>query len=83
MRLPHHLRNRMAPFNVTPPFFAVLSGAFNFTRAADEKNAENLLVIHDVRIAAKDEENSQSHFGSITPAEGLRCWFSISGGCLH
>jgi phosphatidylserine/phosphatidylglycerophosphate/cardiolipin synthase-like enzyme len=40
----------------------VLTGSFNFTRAADEKNAENLLVIHDVRIAAKYEQNWQTHF---------------------
>src|SRR5437870_3674301 len=29
----------------------VITGSFNFTRAADEKNAENLLVIHDRAVA--------------------------------
>jgi len=39
----------------------VLTGSFNFTKAADQKNAENLLVIHDARIATKYEENWQTH----------------------
>jgi len=40
----------------------VLTGSFNFTKAADQKNAENLLVIHDDRVAAKYEGNWQVHF---------------------
>jgi phosphatidylserine/phosphatidylglycerophosphate/cardiolipin synthase-like enzyme len=40
----------------------VLSGSFNFTKAAEENNAENLLVIHDVKLAAQFEDNWQSHF---------------------
>lgn len=40
----------------------VLSGSFNFTRAAEENNAENVLVIHDVKLAAQFEENWQLHF---------------------
>jgi len=40
----------------------VITGSFNFTRAADQKNAENLLVIRDDRVAAKYEENWQAHF---------------------
>ena len=31
----------------------VLTGSFNFTKAAEEKNAENLLVIRDKAIAEK------------------------------
>ena len=40
----------------------VLTGSFNFTRAADENNAENLLVIRDTEIAGKYEQNWQLHF---------------------
>ena len=40
----------------------VLTGSFNFTKAADEKNAENLLIIRDPDIAAKYEQNWQIHF---------------------
>ena len=39
----------------------VLTGSFNFTKAADQKNAENLLVIRDDKIAAKYE----AHFGNV------------------
>jgi phosphatidylserine/phosphatidylglycerophosphate/cardiolipin synthase-like enzyme len=39
----------------------VLTGSFNFTKAADEKNAENLLVIPDPEIAARYEQNWQLH----------------------
>ena len=31
----------------------VLTGSFNFTKAAEESNAENLLVIHEAALAAK------------------------------
>jgi phosphatidylserine/phosphatidylglycerophosphate/cardiolipin synthase-like enzyme len=40
----------------------VLTGSFNFTKAADQKNAENLLVVRDVRIAAQYEQNWHMHF---------------------
>ena len=31
----------------------VITGSFNFTKAAEEHNAENLLVIDDAAMAAK------------------------------
>ena len=31
----------------------VLTGSFNFTKAAENSNAENLLVIQDADLAAK------------------------------
>jgi phosphatidylserine/phosphatidylglycerophosphate/cardiolipin synthase-like enzyme len=40
----------------------VITGSFNFTKAADERNAENLLVIPDAEIAAKYEQNWELHF---------------------
>ncbi len=30
-----------------------ITGSFNFTKAAEEKNAENLLVIHYMQLAAR------------------------------
>jgi len=35
----------------------VITGSFNFTKQAEEKNAENLLVIRDKALAAKYIEN--------------------------
>lgn len=39
----------------------VLTGSFNFTKAAEEKNAENLLVIRDKALAAKYTANWKVH----------------------
>jgi len=39
----------------------VLTGSFNFTKAAEEKNAENLLVIQDQNVAAKYLVNWSTH----------------------
>ena len=39
----------------------VLTGSFNFTKAAEESNAENLLVIEDAALAAKYIENWKAH----------------------
>ena len=39
----------------------VLTGSFNFTKAAEESNAENLLVISDAALAAKYAANFQAH----------------------
>lgn len=36
---------------------AVITGSFNFTRAAREKNAENVLIIQDEQLAQKYFEN--------------------------
>jgi phosphatidylserine/phosphatidylglycerophosphate/cardiolipin synthase-like enzyme len=40
---------------------AVLTGSFNFTKAAESSNAENLLVIHDPELAAKYTSNWKVH----------------------
>jgi phosphatidylserine/phosphatidylglycerophosphate/cardiolipin synthase-like enzyme len=40
----------------------VLSGSFNFTKAPEENNPENLLLIRDVKLAAQFEANWQKHF---------------------
>ena len=39
----------------------VLTGSFNFTKAAEENNAENLLVIQDTQLAAKYTANWKAH----------------------
>jgi phosphatidylserine/phosphatidylglycerophosphate/cardiolipin synthase-like enzyme len=39
----------------------VLTGSFNFTKAAESENAENLLVIEDVQLAGRYAENWKEH----------------------
>ena len=39
----------------------VVTGSFNFTRQADEKNAENLLVIRSASLAAQYNGDWQAH----------------------
>ena len=39
----------------------VMAGSFNFTKAAEENNAENLLIIRDEKLASLYIENWQDH----------------------
>ena len=48
----------------------VLTGSFNFTKAAEEKNAENLLVIRDRTIADKYTSNWDKHAEHSEKYEG-------------
>jgi phosphatidylserine/phosphatidylglycerophosphate/cardiolipin synthase-like enzyme len=41
----------------------VITGSFNFTKAAEEKNAENLLIIRDKALAKVYIENWETHKG--------------------
>lgn len=41
----------------------VITGSFNFTKQAEEKNAENLLVIRDKTLAERYIKNWQDHEG--------------------
>ncbi len=41
--------------------WTVITGSFNFTRAAEERNAENLLIIHDRELASLYTKNWQEH----------------------
>jgi phosphatidylserine/phosphatidylglycerophosphate/cardiolipin synthase-like enzyme len=41
--------------------YVIITGSFNFTKAAEEKNAENLLVINDPALAKKYIENWNLH----------------------
>ena len=39
----------------------VMTGSFNFTNAAEDKNAENLLIVHDKVVAKKYHDNWNRH----------------------
>jgi phosphatidylserine/phosphatidylglycerophosphate/cardiolipin synthase-like enzyme len=45
----------------------VLTGSFNFTKAAEEHNAENLLVIRDAALAEKYLNNWNAHADHSEP----------------
>lgn len=45
----------------------VITGSFNFTKGAEERNAENLLVIHDKTLAAKYDANWHLHEAHSQP----------------
>ena len=49
--------------------YLVLTGSFNFTRAAEEHNAENLLVINDTALAKKYVSNWEAHEQHSEPFE--------------
>jgi phosphatidylserine/phosphatidylglycerophosphate/cardiolipin synthase-like enzyme len=48
----------------------VLTGSFNFTKAAEYNNAENLLVIRGDDLAAKYTANWQAHLKHSEPYKG-------------
>jgi phosphatidylserine/phosphatidylglycerophosphate/cardiolipin synthase-like enzyme len=48
----------------------VITGSFNFTKAAEEKNAENVLIIRDKDLAAKYTENWRNHAGHAEVSSG-------------
>jgi phosphatidylserine/phosphatidylglycerophosphate/cardiolipin synthase-like enzyme len=50
----------------------VLTGSFNFTPSAENRNAENLLVVRDQPIAAKYAANWQTHFKHSHPRRGSK-----------
>lgn len=53
----------------------VITGSFNFTKAAEYRNAENLLIIRDRSVAARYLENWQrhrAHSEAYVPARGAR-----------
>jgi phosphatidylserine/phosphatidylglycerophosphate/cardiolipin synthase-like enzyme len=45
----------------------ILTGSFNFTKQAEENNAENLLVIDDAALAAKYTANWKAHLAHSKP----------------
>ena len=48
----------------------VITGSFNFTKAAEEHNAENLIVLHDRPLAAEYAANWQRHQAHSEPYHG-------------
>lgn len=48
----------------------VVMGSFNFTKSAEEGNAENLLIIHSKELAAKYAANWQAHANHSVRYEG-------------
>jgi phosphatidylserine/phosphatidylglycerophosphate/cardiolipin synthase-like enzyme len=48
----------------------ILTGSFNFTKAAQEKNAENLLIIRDPALAAQYTQNWEAHRQHSQPYVG-------------
>jgi phosphatidylserine/phosphatidylglycerophosphate/cardiolipin synthase-like enzyme len=49
--------------------YLVITGSFNFTKAAEEHNAENLLVINDPVLARRYIENWHAHEEHSEPYE--------------
>lgn len=48
----------------------IITGSFHFTKAAQEKNAENVLIIKDKALAAQDMQNWQAHAQHSQPYVG-------------
>jgi phosphatidylserine/phosphatidylglycerophosphate/cardiolipin synthase-like enzyme len=48
----------------------VITGSFNFTKAAQEKNAENVLIIRDQALAAQYTKNWRVHAQHSQPYVG-------------
>ena len=48
----------------------VITGSFNFTKAAEERNAENMLVIRDKALAENYTANWQAHVEHSDAYEG-------------
>ena len=48
----------------------VITGSFNFTKSAEERNAENLLIIRDEAIAGQYTANWKSHAAHSEPYTG-------------
>ena len=48
----------------------VITGSFNFTEAAEEHNAENLLIIRDLELAKRYTQNWHMHEGHSEPYAG-------------
>jgi len=57
----------------------VITGSFNFTKAAEENNAENLLVIHDKKLALAYAKNWQEHEKHSEVYGGRGLWKSKEG----
>jgi len=50
----------------------VITGSFNFTKAAQFSNAENVIIIHDKRVATRYTKNWDYRLGESQPFEKLK-----------
>ena len=57
----------------------VITGSFNFTRAAEERNAENVLIIRDKELTREYLENWEKH--RANPEGFMGVGGRISGIC--
>lgn len=48
----------------------VISGSFNFSKKAEESNAENVLIIRDEKLAGKYADNWRVHWEHSQPYKG-------------
>ena len=48
----------------------VITGSFNFTKAAQEQNAENVLIVRDQVLAGRYAQNWQAHAQHSQPYIG-------------
>jgi phospholipase D len=56
----------------------VVTGSFNFTKSAQTRNAENLLIIHDVKLASQYKANVNSR---MAESQSLAKYCESSGKC--
>ena len=49
----------------------VLTGSFNFTKATQTRNAENLLILRDTALATQSTRNWEAHRSHSQPYVGL------------
>jgi len=59
----------------------VITGSFNFTKAAEENNAENLVLIHNPAVAEEYVQNWSSHAEHAQPLSEVNGRLPRSG--LH
>jgi phosphatidylserine/phosphatidylglycerophosphate/cardiolipin synthase-like enzyme len=57
----------------------VITGSFNFTKTAQEKNAENVLIVRDKALAAQYTQNRDAHRSHSQPYVGRGVARSYSG----
>lgn len=70
MRIPTYIDSRHAIAHnkvIIIDGAVTITGSFNFTKAAEEKNAENLLIIRSREIAKAYRENWQHHLAHSDP----------------
>ena len=58
----------------------VVTGSYNWTLAAENKNGENLLVIRDPRLTAVYTENWRRHADHSIPYQGPVPWWAYIRG---